>query len=130
MQCIIADKDFDKIKNLIPKIEKVKNVEIKNRHKSLIDSNYPRDNTIYCDVANIESSKGNAIEKLCQYLNIDLKDVISIGDDFNDLSMFEKVGLSVAMKNANEKVKEKADEITLSNEDNGVAVFLEEIILK
>ena len=44
--------------------------------------------------------------------------------------MFEKVGLSVAMKNANEKVKEKADEITLSNEDNGVAVFLEEIILK
>ena len=54
----------------------------------------------------------------------------SIGDDFNDLSMFEKVGLSVAMKNANEKVKEKADEITLSNEDNWVAVFLEEIILK
>ena len=44
--------------------------------------------------------------------------------------MFEKVGLSVAMKNANEIVREKADEITLSNEDNGVAVFLEEIILK
>lgn len=130
VQCIIADKDFDKIKNLIPKIEKVKDVEIKNRHKSLIDSSYPRDNTIYCDVANIESSKGNAIEKLCQYLKIDLKDVISIGDDFNDLSMFEKVGLSVAMKNANEIVREKADEITLSNEDNGVAVFLEEIILK
>ena len=130
VQCIIADKDFDRIKNLIPKIEKVKDVEIKNRHKSLIDSSYPRDNTIYCDVANIESSKGNAIEKLCQYLNIDLKDVISIGDDFNDLSMFEKVGLSVAMKNANEIVREKADEITLSNEDNGVAVFLEEIILK
>ena len=56
--------------------------------------------------------------------------MISIGDDFNDLSMFEKVGLSVAMKNANEIVREKADEITLSNEDNGVAVFLEEIILK
>ena len=40
VQCTIADSNFDKIKNLIPKIEKVENVEIKNRHKSLLDKNY------------------------------------------------------------------------------------------
>lgn len=128
VQCIIADSDFNKIKKLIPKVEKVKNVEIKNRHKSLIDPSFPKNDSIYCDVANIESSKGMAVEKLCKILNIDLKDTIAIGDDFNDLSMFDKVGYSIAMDNANPKIKERASEVTLSNEDDGVAVFLEKLL--
>ena len=128
VQCTIADYDFDKIKNLIPEIEKVEHVEIKNRHKSLINPNYPKNNSIYCDIANMESNKGNGVEKLCQILNLDLKNVIAIGDDFNDISMFEKVGYSVAVDNAHENVKKRVNEITLSNEDNGVAVFLDKML--
>ena len=79
VQCTIADSNFDKIKSLIPKIEQVKNVEIKNRHKSLLDPNFPKIDTIYCDIANIESNKGNAVQKLCEILNIDVKDTIAIG---------------------------------------------------
>lgn len=128
VQCTIADSDFDKIKNLIPKIDKVENVEIKNRHKSLLDDKFKDDKTVFCDIANINSNKGNAVKKLLEILNIPKEDTIAIGDDNNDLSMFEQVGYRVAVDNAIDIVKEKADKITLSNDEDGVAVFLEKLI--
>ena len=128
LQCNIADKDFDKMKNLIPLIENVENCEIKNRHKSLKDVNEPRIGDIYCDVANIDSCKGEAVKKFCKLLNIDLKDTVAIGDDYNDISMFKVVGYSVAMANSSGDVRKYADEITASNEEDGVAVFLEKLI--
>lgn len=128
VQCTIADSDFDKIKNLIPKIEEVENVEIKNRHKSLLDIRFKDDKTVFCDIANINSNKGNAVKKLLEILNISKDDTIAIGDDNNDLSMFEQVGYRVAVDNAIDIVKEKADEITLSNDEDGVAVFLEKML--
>lgn len=128
MQCVIVDSDFEKIKSLKQQIEKVENVEIKNQHKNLRDENAPRKGNAYYDVANIGSSKGNAIKQFCNILNIDLKDTIAIGDDCNDISMFKTVGYSVVMGNADNKVKEYADEITESNENEGVAIFLEKIL--
>ena len=128
VQCTIADSNFDKIKNLIPKIEKVENVEIKNRHKSLLDIKFKDDKTVFCDIANIESNKGIAVKKLLEILDIKKEEAIAIGDDNNDLSMFEQVGYKVAVSNAIDIVKEKADEITLSNDENGVAVFLEKLL--
>lgn len=56
------------------------------------------------------------------------EETIAIGDDNNDLSMFEQVGYKVAVDNAIDTVKEKADEITLSNDEDGVAVFLEKLL--
>ena len=49
-------------------------------------------------------------------------------DDINDLSMFEQVGYKVAVDNAINIVKENADEITLSNDEDGVAVFLNKLL--
>lgn len=128
VQCTIADSNFDKIKNLIPKIEKVENVEIKNRHKSLLDTKFKDDKTIFCDIANIDSNKGNAVKKLLEILKIKKEETIAIGDDVNDLSMFEQVGYKVAVSNAVDIVKEKTDEITLSNDEDGVAVFLNKLL--
>ena len=65
---------------------------------------------------------------MCESLKINLKDTISIGDDYNDISMFLVTGFSVAMENANNDVKSKAKYITKSNNDEGVAVFLEKIL--
>ena len=127
-QCLIEDTDFEKVKPLKEQIEKVKNVEIKNQHKSLIDPNAPREGTIYYDIANIEVNKGNAIKKLCEILDINLKDTIAIGDDYNDISMFKVAGYNVVMGNAIEEVKKYADEITLTNNQDGVAIFLEKLI--
>ena len=128
VQCIIADENYDKIKVLQPEIEKVEDVVIKNKHKSLEDENAPKEGTIYYDVANAHSDKGNAIQKFCEILNIDPKDTVAIGDGLNDLAMREKVGYFVAMGNAKTEVKQYADEVTSSNEDDGVALFLENLL--
>ena len=78
--------------------------------------------------ANIDSNKGNAVKKLLEILNIKKEETIAIGDDINDLSMFEQVGYKVAVDNAIDIVKENADEIILSNDENGVAVFLDRLL--
>ena len=65
---------------------------------------------------------------VCKALNIDLKDTISIGDDYNDVSMFEVTGASIAMGNANEEVKKKAKYVTLTNNEEGVALVLENLL--
>ena len=72
-----------------------------------------------------ETNKYKALEKLCLKLNINTDEVIFFGDSTNDLSIINKVGLGVAMGNALKEVKEQAKEITLSNNEDGIAVFLE-----
>lgn len=72
-----------------------------------------------------ETSKFKALEKLCLNLNIKIDDVIFFGDGPNDLTVIGKVGMGVAMGNALKEVKEQAKEITLSNDEDGIAVFLE-----
>ncbi len=76
------------------------------------------------NVINSNASKGNAINGLCKYLKIDVNDVIAMGDDLNDISMMQAVGMGVAMGNACKEVKEHAKEITKTNNENGVAETL------
>ena len=66
-------------------------------------------------------SKGNALEKLLTKYNIPLGETIAIGDNLNDVSMFEKAGLSIAMGNASEDIKRICKDTTLSNKEDGVA---------
>lgn len=128
LQCVISDSDFNKIKAIKEEVEKVEGVEIKNQSKNLIDGTKTERKDGYCDVANKGTSKGNGIEKLCEMLQINKKETIGIGDDFNDIAMFQVVGYAVAMGNANDKVKQYANEITKTNEEEGVAVFLEKLL--
>lgn len=55
--------------------------------------------------------------------------MIAIGDGFNDLSMIEYAGLGVAMGNAADGVKEKADYVTASNDDDGIAEVIYKFIM-
>lgn len=82
------------------------------------------------DVNAIGVSKGNSIVKLCHFLNIDIKDTIGFGDGENDISMFQVVGFSVAVKNASIKIQNTANDIALECENNGVFKYLEDKILK
>jgi len=75
-------------------------------------------------------SKGNAIKELAEKSNIDLKQIIAFGDNYNDLEMFNTVGFTVAMGNAVEELKAISSFVTLSNDESGVAYALENIILK
>ncbi|MCI9000373.1 MAG: Cof-type HAD-IIB family hydrolase [Clostridia bacterium] len=84
----------------------------------------------YIDVMKKGATKANAIKILIDYLKINKEEVIAIGDGGNDIPMFEIAGYKVVMGNANEYVKSKADYITDTNNNNGVAKALEYIFYK
>ena len=69
------------------------------------------------------------VKSLAESLGIKREEVIAIGDAGNDLHMIEYAGLGVAMGNAFEEVKEKANFITKSNEEDGVAFVFEKFVL-
>jgi Cof subfamily protein (haloacid dehalogenase superfamily) len=75
-------------------------------------------------------NKGYGVELLAKKLGIKREEVICIGDAGNDIHMIQFAGLGVAMGNAFPEVKEVADYITLSNEENGVAHVIDKFVLK
>jgi len=75
------------------------------------------------------SDKETALQKLIDYIGLDSIDIIAFGDDLNDLGMLKLSGTAVAVANAIDEVKALADHITDSNEQDGVAKFLEKEIL-
>ena len=75
-----------------------------------------------------QASKGNALKILAEELHIDLASTAAIGDNHNDISMLQLVGRSAAMGNADQKVKDVCDEVTLSHNEDGVALFIEAIL--
>lgn len=81
------------------------------------------------EVMQREVSKGNSLKYLCERLNVSREDVIAIGDNENDLSMINFAGLGVSMGNGGEKIKSIADEITSTNDEDGVAKIIEKYIL-
>ena len=66
---------------------------------------------------------------MSQNLNIPTESIASFGDDFNDIGMLKLCGKGIAMQNAIDEVKQIANEICLSNEDDGVARWIEENLL-
>ena len=66
-------------------------------------------------------SKGTSIEKLCDYLALDQKKTIAIGDYNNDIPMFRTAHIAVAVANACKDAKNAADLVTVSNEENAIA---------
>ncbi len=76
-----------------------------------------------------EVDKGLGLKKLGEYLGIKKEEIIACGDAGNDLSMVKYAGLGVAMDNATSEVKEAADFITASNDEDGIAKVIERFIL-
>lgn len=76
-----------------------------------------------------EATKENAIRKACLACRIDLEEVIAFGDDAPDIGMLQLCGTGVAMGNALDSVKEAADLVIGSNDEDGIAAYLEENIL-
>lgn len=83
----------------------------------------------YLEIMPNNASKTSAIEVLCKKYDIQRPEVIAIGDNYNDINMIEFAGLGIAMGNAPDEVKQYADYITLSNDENGVAEAIKKYIL-
>ncbi len=83
------------------------------------------DNGTICQIANYKVSKWNSVKLLAEEIGIKAKNIIAFGDDYNDFDMIKNAGMGVAMKNAEQEIKENADFITDSNDNDGVAKFIE-----
>ena len=73
-------------------------------------------------------TKEKAIIAISEACNSSPSEIIAFGDDYVDIGMLKLCGIGVAMGNSIQEVKDIADEITLSNEEDGVAVYLEKIL--
>ena len=83
---------------------------------------------IYAEVYSKKASKGNALYALQDYLGISREETACIGDGENDLSMFEAAGVKIAMGNAVAELKEKADQVTGTNDRDGAAAAIEKLL--
>jgi hypothetical protein len=88
-----------------------------------------RSQPYYVDVTHPAANKGVVVERLSHYYNIPLEHVVTLGDQENDVLMFKRSGLSVAMGNASADVQREATFVTASNDDEGFAKAVEEFIL-
>jgi Cof subfamily protein (haloacid dehalogenase superfamily) len=72
--------------------------------------------------------KAKALDTVLPQFGLHAEDLIAFGDGHNDASIIEYAGIGVAMANAVEALKEIADEITLSNDEDGIAILLEKYL--
>ncbi len=82
----------------------------------------------FCEIANKEATKGNAIRYLAKKWNIKKEEIMACGDQDNDIEMLLSAGTKVAMGNATEKLKEIADFITDTVDNDGVCLAIEKFI--
>lgn len=88
-----------------------------------------RSQTYLLEVMVKGTNKGTALHKLAEHLGLSLDEVMAIGDGENDYEMIHAAGIGVVMENGTERVKSIANDITLSNEADGVAHALEKWVL-
>jgi hypothetical protein len=84
-----------------------------------------RSKPTYLEMVSHTASKTNAIQFLAQRYKINMKEIMTIGDNYNDIDMLQAAGLGVAMGNAPDDVKSQAKIVTASNDKDGVAIAIE-----
>ena len=85
--------------------------------------------TYYLDLTHPLANKGDGVATLARIADVALDAVAVLGDQFNDIPMFERAGLAIAMGQAPEPVKAEADYVSTSNDEDGVAHAIDTILL-
>jgi Cof subfamily protein (haloacid dehalogenase superfamily) len=88
-----------------------------------------RSQPYYLDVTHPQANKGEVVLSLSRLLNIPSEEIATIGDMPNDVLMFKKSGVSIAMGNASPEVQASATYVTSSNEEEGFANAIEKVVL-
>ena len=79
----------------------------------IIDKEYE-----YLDISPLNVTKGNALKLLSEYLELSKEEILSVGDNINDIDMFQASGIGVAVNNAYDEVKQAANYITANSAEN------------
>ncbi len=86
-------------------------------------------NHMYLELFDWNAGKGNAVRFLCDYFHVPLSDAYAAGDADNDISMLTAAGTGIAMQNASDNVKQRADVITsLDNDHDGLAKTMRSLL--
>jgi Cof subfamily protein (haloacid dehalogenase superfamily) len=83
----------------------------------------------FIDVQHLHATKGKALEQLASLRGIPRDQILAIGNYYNDIGMIAYAGWGVAMDNSPMEVKAEADEVTVSNNEDGVALVIEQRVL-
>lgn len=118
LKFVVVNDDIELLRKIRSEMEQITSIDI-------MSSNY--DNF---EVMNKGVNKGAALKKLSAFLDIPAAEMIAIGDNENDMTMFEYAGLSIAMDNGEDFAKEAAQYVTASNNEDGVAQAIERFILR
>lgn len=114
----LHSKHTDKCKDIFTKINEIPNISIIRQ----FDRAY--------EISHSDANKGVALEYLANKLNISSEEIMAIGDTENDRPMLEFAGIGVAMGQASKDVKEVADFVTDTNDNEGVIKAIDKIILE
>ena len=131
----ICDDSMIIFKSIMKKIKKVKNIDVLDvghMSRKIIKTGTEESciEYYYTEITKENIDKWSAIAYLIDKLNIKPEEVMTIGDNINDQTMLENAGLGIAMANSAPYIQKMADEVTLDNNADGVAVAIEKHILK
>ena len=128
--------DFDAVLNSAAKIvgvstdfELLARCERELRSVFVDQATVARSQPYYLDVTHPFANKGAALSEIAKLIAVPLAEVVAIGDGANDVAMFERSGLSIAMGNTSPEVKRAADFVTESNSEDGFAAAVERFVL-
>lgn len=107
-------------------IEKVKS-DFEEQFKGKVNPIHSMPQFLDCMPAGIH--KGRSLLEIADFYGIDHKDTLAFGDEINDETMIEMAGIGIAMANASDYIKNLADDICPTNDDDGISLYLEENIL-
>jgi len=108
--------------------DKLAKVENKLQHELAEELSVMRSKPFFLEFTEKGVTKGTSLNHLIGQLGILREEVIAIGDSYNDLAMIEFAGLGVAMGNAPQDIKEKANYVTDTNMNDGVAKVVEKFV--
>ncbi|GMG96369.1 Cof-type HAD-IIB family hydrolase [Tepidimicrobium xylanilyticum] len=114
---VFIDESEDKLLDFREKLKQIKGISISSSWYNNIE------------VMSEGVSKGTALEYLIKELNIAASEVVAIGDNENDISMFKVAGLAIGMKNGIVDIKDYVDVITDTNDEDGVAKAIEKYVI-
>lgn len=115
LKFLVIEENSEKLKLVKKQLELIQGIEIT---KSFYNN---------IEIMNKGVNKGTAVENLAKYLKVDKSEVITFGDNYNDLSMIKYAGMGIAMGNAEDLIKDNANYVTCKNYEHGVAKAIYEI---
>jgi Cof subfamily protein (haloacid dehalogenase superfamily) len=117
IKCEIYDRDKTKISKITKALQELSELQVVNGGHNGVD--------ITCK----NVCKGTAVKALADYYKIRSEEVIAIGDNDNDIEMIEYAGLGVAMGNSKASIRDIADYVTATNDEDGVAKVINRFVL-